>query len=87
MLGVPAASIHTHDDFFRLGGHSISCIQLLMHIWERLRLVVTVEDMPALNELDLTASVTPPAKLALDPDLEARLLSFEEQVSSSMTQK
>jgi hypothetical protein len=49
--------------------------------------VVAVEDKPALGELDLAASANPPAKVALDPDLEARLLSFEERVSSSMMQK
>jgi hypothetical protein len=49
--------------------------------------VVSLEDIPALNELNLTTSATPPGKVALDPDLEARLLSYEEQVSSSMMQK
>ena len=51
VLGVPIASIHIRDDFFRLGGQSISCIQLLVRIWQRLRLVVTVEDMFRLKTL------------------------------------
>ncbi|TMD57810.1 MAG: DUF1704 domain-containing protein [Chloroflexi bacterium] len=49
--------------------------------------VVSVDDIPALNELGFTASANPPARLALDPDLEARLLSFEERVSPSTTQR
>jgi N-(5-amino-5-carboxypentanoyl)-L-cysteinyl-D-valine synthase len=51
VLGVPVNSIHGRDDFFRLGGQSIACIQLLMRIWQRLRLVVTVEDMFRLKTL------------------------------------
>ena len=45
LLSIPAASIDTDDDFCRLGGQSITCMQLLMRVWQRLRLVVTVEDV------------------------------------------
>jgi len=40
--------------------------------------VVAFEDLPLLAELDLTSNLQPPAKVALDPDLETRLKSFEE---------
>ena len=45
VLGVPAATIGADDDFFRFGGQSISCLRLLMRIWHRLRIAVTVEDV------------------------------------------
>jgi N-(5-amino-5-carboxypentanoyl)-L-cysteinyl-D-valine synthase len=51
VLGIPAASLDTRADFFRLGGQSITCIRLLMRIWQRLRLVVAVEDMFRLKTL------------------------------------
>jgi N-(5-amino-5-carboxypentanoyl)-L-cysteinyl-D-valine synthase len=45
VLGVPAAAISANDDFFRLGGQSITCLRLIMRIWHRLRIAVTVEDV------------------------------------------
>jgi N-(5-amino-5-carboxypentanoyl)-L-cysteinyl-D-valine synthase len=51
VLGVPVAGVRGRDDFFRFGGQSIACIQLLMRIWQRMRLVVTVEDMFRLKTL------------------------------------
>ena len=76
VLGVPGASIHARDDFFRLGGHSIACIQLLMRIWQRLRLVVTVEDMFRLKTLGNLADhleqqppgVMQPGQPPIEPD-------------------
>lgn len=45
LLDVPAATIHAPDDFFCLGGHSISCILLIARIRERLRRAVSVEEV------------------------------------------
>ena len=56
LLKIPLVSIQTDDDFFRLGGHSITCIQLLTRIWEELRLVVTVEDVFTLKTLSSLAT-------------------------------
>lgn len=51
VLGVPAASIHPRDDFFRLGGQSISCILLIARVRQHLRLAVSVEDVFTLRTL------------------------------------
>ena len=51
-LGLPSSSIAADDDFFRLGGHSVGCIQLLMRIWSRFKRRVTVEDFYRLKTLD-----------------------------------
>lgn len=45
VLGIPAATIQASDDFFRYGGHSISCILLITRVRERLRRAVSVEDV------------------------------------------
>ena len=75
VLGIPAASIHVRDDFFRLGGNSIACIQLLMRIWQRLRLLVTVEDMFRLKTLgnlsDYLAQQAPEAMRAYQSAVDA----------------
>lgn len=51
VLRVPVKSIQDNDDFFRLGGQSITCIQLLIRIWHQLRFDVTVEDIFRLKTL------------------------------------
>ncbi|MEU7020083.1 amino acid adenylation domain-containing protein [Streptomyces sp. NPDC046203] len=45
VLGIPAAGIGEGDDFFRLGGQSISCILLIARVRQRLGAFVTVEDV------------------------------------------
>ncbi|GHH81085.1 surfactin synthase subunit 1 [Streptomyces sulfonofaciens] len=51
VLGVPAARIGDHDDFFRLGGQSISCILLIARVRQRLGVFVGVEDVFTLRTL------------------------------------
>ncbi|WP_199930865.1 non-ribosomal peptide synthetase [Streptomyces sp. CB02923] len=51
VLGVPAARIHDRDDFFRLGGQSISCILLITRMRRRLGASVSVEDVFTLRTL------------------------------------
>ncbi|MBB5940459.1 non-ribosomal peptide synthetase [Xanthomonas sp. 3307] len=45
VLGICAGEIGEDDDFFRQGGQSISCLQLIMRIWQRIRIAVSVEDV------------------------------------------
>ncbi|WP_046503286.1 non-ribosomal peptide synthetase [Streptomyces odonnellii] len=51
VLGVPAARIGDGDDFFRLGGQSISCILLIARVRRRLGVFVGVEDVFTLRTL------------------------------------
>ncbi|WP_410643876.1 amino acid adenylation domain-containing protein [Amycolatopsis sp. lyj-346] len=51
VLGVPAARIGAEDDFFRLGGQSISCILLIAKVRQRLRVSVGVDDVFTLRTL------------------------------------
>ncbi|MFI1308646.1 amino acid adenylation domain-containing protein [Streptomyces albidoflavus] len=51
VLGVPTAQIADHDDFFRLGGQSISCILLIARVRQRLGVFVGVEDVFTLRTL------------------------------------
>ncbi|SDP40361.1 N-(5-amino-5-carboxypentanoyl)-L-cysteinyl-D-valine synthase [Streptomyces sp. cf386] len=51
VLGVPAARIGDRDDFFRLGGQSISCILLIARVRQRLGVFVGVEDVFTLRTL------------------------------------
>ncbi|MFB7273144.1 amino acid adenylation domain-containing protein [Streptomyces sp. NPDC056244] len=51
VLGVPAARIGDGDDFFRLGGQSISCILLIARVRRRLGVFVSVEDVFTLRTL------------------------------------
>lgn len=45
LLDLRAADIGEDDDFFRLGGQSITCLQLSMRIWQRFRVSISVEDV------------------------------------------
>lgn len=56
VLGVPVEDLGFNGDFFMLGGHSISCIQLIARVWEKLRLVLSVEDVFALKTLGAMAT-------------------------------
>ncbi|UJW29241.1 amino acid adenylation domain-containing protein [Saccharothrix sp. AJ9571] len=55
VLGVPENRIGERDDFFRLGGQSISCILLIARVRQRLGLSLGVEDVFALRTLDALA--------------------------------
>nr|WP_232116120.1 non-ribosomal peptide synthetase [Luteimonas sp. XNQY3] len=45
VLGLRTADIGDDDDFFRLGGQSITCLRLIMRVWQCLRVVISVEDV------------------------------------------
>ncbi|MDX3853441.1 non-ribosomal peptide synthetase [Streptomyces sp. AK02-01A] len=51
VLGVPATRIGDRDDFFRLGGQSISCILLIARVRRRLGVFVSVEEVFTLRTL------------------------------------
>ncbi|MEU3186546.1 amino acid adenylation domain-containing protein [Streptomyces sp. NPDC006923] len=51
VLGVPPERIGDGDDFFRLGGQSISCILLIARVRQRLGVFVGVEDVFTLRTL------------------------------------
>ncbi|MBN6037309.1 non-ribosomal peptide synthetase [Amycolatopsis sp. 195334CR] len=55
VLGVPASRIGDGDDFFRLGGQSISCILLIARVRQRFALSLGVEDVFALRTLGALA--------------------------------
>jgi N-(5-amino-5-carboxypentanoyl)-L-cysteinyl-D-valine synthase len=55
VLGVDAARVSATDDFFSLGGHSISCILLIARIRQRLRRAISVSDVFRLRTLDALA--------------------------------
>ncbi|MFE0171114.1 amino acid adenylation domain-containing protein [Streptomyces sp. NPDC059002] len=55
VLGVPAERIGDGDDFFRLGGQSISCILLIARVRRRLGVFIGVEEVFALRTLDALA--------------------------------
>ncbi|AEW98055.1 MULTISPECIES: non-ribosomal peptide synthetase [Streptomycetaceae] len=55
VLGVPAGRIGDGDDFFRLGGQSISCILLVARIRRQLGVFVGVEDVFELRTLEKLA--------------------------------
>ncbi len=88
VLGVRAADIGDEDDFFRLGGQSITCLQLSMRIWQRFRVSVSVEDVYRLKTfgqlahalmLKITEEAEAPAQAqdaeALAPDGDVRMLA------------
>lgn len=55
VLGISPTQIALGDDFFRLGGQSISCILLIARIWRHLRRAIRVEDAFRLRTLDKMA--------------------------------
>ncbi|KAL2008188.1 hypothetical protein VTN00DRAFT_8170 [Thermoascus crustaceus] len=57
VLGTREESISRHDSFFRLGGHSITCIQLIARIRQRFLVRISVEDVFATKTLDQMADL------------------------------
>ncbi|KAE8375538.1 hypothetical protein BDV26DRAFT_294926 [Aspergillus bertholletiae] len=55
VLEARQGSISRNDNFFRLGGHSITCIQLIARIRERLSVSISVEDVFATRTLERMA--------------------------------
>ncbi|GAB1196184.1 hypothetical protein APSETT444_005451 [Aspergillus pseudonomiae] len=55
VLEARPGSISRSDNFFRLGGHSITCIQLIARIRERLSIIISVEDVFATRTLERMA--------------------------------
>ena len=45
LLGLPVAEIGITDDFFRLGGDSIACIQFIAHVRRKLNIELTIEEV------------------------------------------
>ncbi|DAA74216.1 TPA_exp: Uncharacterized protein A8136_3714 [Trichophyton benhamiae CBS 112371] len=56
VLGVGNDSISPEDSFFRLGGHSISCIQLIARIRQQFSVSISVEDIFAMKTLSRMAA-------------------------------
>lgn len=51
-LGIPDGEIGIHDDFFRLGGHSITCIQLVAKIRQQFNCDITIDNIFALRNVE-----------------------------------
>jgi N-(5-amino-5-carboxypentanoyl)-L-cysteinyl-D-valine synthase len=57
VLGARQRSVSRNDNFFRLGGHSITCIQLIARIRQRLSVSISVEDVFATRTLERMADL------------------------------
>ncbi len=79
VLGVRAADIGEDDDFFRLGGQSITCLQLIMRIWQRLRVSISVEDVYRLKNFGQLAHSL---MLKVAEDADALVLKQEPETSA-----
>ena len=55
ILGTDWLSISRKDSFFRLGGHSITCIQLIARIRQQLNVTISIEDVFATRSLEQMA--------------------------------
>ena len=70
VLQIPANSINIDDDFFMLGGHSITCIQLISQIRQRLSYICSVEEIFCLKTIkslsDHLKNIKPVEESAVD---------------------
>ncbi|KAJ5571757.1 AMP-dependent synthetase/ligase [Penicillium sp. DV-2018c] len=57
VLGARQRSVSRNDNFFRLGGHSITCIQLIARIRQRFSVNISVEDVFATKTLERMADL------------------------------
>jgi N-(5-amino-5-carboxypentanoyl)-L-cysteinyl-D-valine synthase len=57
VLGARQRLVSRDENFFRLGGHSITCIQLIARIRQRLRISISVEDVFATKTLERMADL------------------------------
>ncbi|MFE7753568.1 amino acid adenylation domain-containing protein [Streptomyces sp. NPDC057429] len=79
VLGVPAERIGDRDDFFRLGGQSISCILLIARVRQRLGVYVGVEDVFTLRTLgELADHLERQQGQAEEPPLDVKQFTAED---------
>lgn len=57
VLGTRQKSVSRNDNFFRLGGHSITCIQMIARIRQLLSISISVEDVFATRTLERMADL------------------------------
>ncbi|OCL04842.1 N-(5-amino-5-carboxypentanoyl)-L-cysteinyl-D-valine synthase [Glonium stellatum] len=57
LLGVNLESISLESNFFRLGGHSIACIQLIGRVRKKLAIEMTMDDVFAAKTLGVLSSI------------------------------
>ncbi|KAL4745924.1 N-(5-amino-5-carboxypentanoyl)-L-cysteinyl-D-valine synthase [Aspergillus terricola var. indicus] len=57
VLGAHHLSISRKDNFFRLGGHSITCIQLIARIRQQLGVIISIEDVFSSRTLERMAEL------------------------------
>ncbi|KAL5041721.1 N-(5-amino-5-carboxypentanoyl)-L-cysteinyl-D-valine synthase [Aspergillus fruticulosus] len=57
VLGAHHLSISRKDNFFRLGGHSITCIQLIARIRQQLGVIISIEDAFSFRTLEQMAEL------------------------------
>ena len=57
VLGIEETHITPEDSFFRLGGHSITCIQLMARIREQTNIRISIEDVFAKRTLNSMAQL------------------------------
>ncbi|KAL1960531.1 hypothetical protein VTO42DRAFT_7110 [Malbranchea cinnamomea] len=68
VLGAREETISRHDSFFRLGGHSITCIQLIARIRQRLSASISIEDVFATRTLAQMADLVREKRRKVDDD-------------------
>nr|BAA08846.1 alpha-aminoadipyl-cysteinyl-valine synthetase [Lysobacter lactamgenus] len=90
VLGVRAADVGDDDDFFRMGGQSITCLQLIMRIWQRLRTAISVEDVYRLKTFGqlaqyLRIKLAQEAEMPLAPAADARAAQSEDAPGGGAT--
>ncbi len=78
LLGVPAGRIGVHDDFFALGGHSLSLVSLIARVQRELQATLPIEDVFTHPTIEQQAQLigrhaSPRERLALDLRAEATL--------------
>nr|CAA38631.1 delta-(L-alpha-aminoadiphyl)-L-cysteinyl-D-valinesynthetase (ACV synthetase) [Aspergillus nidulans] len=72
VLGAHHLSISRKDNFFRLGGHSITCIQLIARIRQQLGVIISIEDVFSSRTLERMAELLRSKESNGTPDERAR---------------
>ncbi|TXH76239.1 MAG: amino acid adenylation domain-containing protein [Lysobacteraceae bacterium] len=93
VLGVRPTDIGDDDDFFRLGGQSVTCLQLIMRIWQQVRISVSVEDVYRLKtfgqlahhlELKIAQEAEAPLATQRDDGLDGTVLMLATGLQQGM---
>jgi N-(5-amino-5-carboxypentanoyl)-L-cysteinyl-D-valine synthase len=92
VLGIRAEGIGEEDDFFRQGGQSITCLQLIIRVWQRFRIAISIMDVYRLKTFGqlaqyLMLKITQEAEMPLAAHIDAQVVDGNRESGDGVTMR